>query len=222
MGLWDRSRRLGASRSVRHEGRHPRRDRKRRRRPPATCSTCPSSPFFQRHLAAAVGRNPPTRALRSLHAKRIACSRRLSRARRSSSKRSRAASSIRLLFFYCPGSLLEQEYNPNHPIAFGMPERWPVFFRHDQAYRLKPDFEITSEVVSKYPDEEDLVASGWLLGGELLRDQANVVAFGRREGKRRGAREPGRFSNANTGDVQVALQRACARTGGEAERFGAR
>jgi len=79
--------------------------------------------------------------------------------------------------FYCPGSLLEQEYNPNHPIAFGMPERWPVFFRHDQAYRLKPDFEIRSEVVSRYPDEEDLVASGWLLGGELLRDQASVVAF---------------------------------------------
>ncbi len=79
--------------------------------------------------------------------------------------------------FYCPGSLLEQEYDPRHPVAFGMPERWPVFFRHDQAYRLKPSFDIRAEVVSKYPDEDDLVASGWLLGGELLRDQANVVAF---------------------------------------------
>ena len=51
------------------------------------------------------------------------------------------------------------------------------FFRHDQAYRLKPSFDVRSDVVSKYPDEEDLVASGWLLGGELLRDQANVIAF---------------------------------------------
>ena len=79
--------------------------------------------------------------------------------------------------FYCPGSLLEQEYNVRHPVAFGMPARWPVFFRHDQAYRLKPSFDIRTDVVSKYPDEEDLVASGWLLGGELLRDQANVIAF---------------------------------------------
>ena len=79
--------------------------------------------------------------------------------------------------FYCPGSLLEHEYNVRHPVAFGMPTRWPVFFRHDQAYRLKPSFDVRSDVVSKYPDEEDLVASGWLLGGELLRDQANVIAF---------------------------------------------
>jgi len=79
--------------------------------------------------------------------------------------------------FYCPGSLLAQEYNVGHPVAFGMPARWPVFFRHDQAYRLKPSFDVRAEVVSKYPDEEDLVASGWLLGGELLRDHASVVAF---------------------------------------------
>ncbi len=79
--------------------------------------------------------------------------------------------------FYCPGSLLEQEYNVRHPVAFGMPARWPVFFRHDQAYRLKPSFDVRTDVVSKYPDEEDLVASGWLLGGELLRDQANTIAF---------------------------------------------
>ena len=79
--------------------------------------------------------------------------------------------------FYCPGSLLKQEFNPNHPVAFGMPERWPVFFRFDQAYRLTPSFDIAAETVSRYPDEADMVASGWLLGGELLRNQANVVAF---------------------------------------------
>ena len=79
--------------------------------------------------------------------------------------------------FYCPGSLLKQEFNPNHPVAFGMPERWPVFFRFDQAYRLTPSFDIVAETVSRYPDEADMVASGWLLGDELLRNQANVVAF---------------------------------------------
>ena len=79
--------------------------------------------------------------------------------------------------FYCPGSLLKQEFDPTHPVAFGMPERWPVFFRFDQAYRLTPSFDITAETVSLYPDEADMVASGWLLGDELLRNQANVVAF---------------------------------------------
>ena len=79
--------------------------------------------------------------------------------------------------FYCPGSLLKQEHNPNHPVAYGMPPNWPVFFRFDQAYRLTPSFDITAQVVSRYPDEEIMTVSGWLLGDELLSDQANVVSF---------------------------------------------
>lgn len=84
--------------------------------------------------------------------------------------------------FYGPGSLLDQELDVSHPVADGMPERWPVFFRHDQAYRLKPSFEVRAQVVTRYPDEGDLVESGWLLGGERLRDQANVVSFEVSEG----------------------------------------
>ena len=79
--------------------------------------------------------------------------------------------------FYSPGSLLKQEYNPRHPVGYGMPDTWPVFFRFDQAYRLKPSFDIAAKVISRYPDAKDMVASGWLLGDELLRDQANVVSF---------------------------------------------
>ena len=79
--------------------------------------------------------------------------------------------------FYCPGSLLKQEHNPNHPVGYGMPENWPVFFRFDQAYRLTPSFDITAAVVSRYPDDEVITQSGWLLGDELLRNQANVVSF---------------------------------------------
>ena len=79
--------------------------------------------------------------------------------------------------FYSPGTLLKQEYDPRHPVGFGMPERWPVFFRFDQAYRLTPSFDIRAETVSRYPDEADMVASGWLLGDEFLRNRANVVAF---------------------------------------------
>jgi hypothetical protein len=79
--------------------------------------------------------------------------------------------------FYCPGSLLQNEFNPSHPVAFGMPASWPIFFEGDQAYRLKPGFTIQSEVVSRYPARGPILQSGWLLGEDLLRDQANVVAF---------------------------------------------
>jgi hypothetical protein len=79
--------------------------------------------------------------------------------------------------FYCPGSLLQNEFNTQHPVAFGMPATWPIFFESDQAYRLKPAFGIQSEVVARYPREGRILQSGWLLGEDLLRDQANVVAF---------------------------------------------
>jgi hypothetical protein len=79
--------------------------------------------------------------------------------------------------FYCPGSLLQNEFNNAHPVGFGMPAAWPVFFESDQAYRLKPGFEIQSEVVARYPTRGPILQSGWLLGEDLLRDQANIVAF---------------------------------------------
>jgi hypothetical protein len=79
--------------------------------------------------------------------------------------------------FFCPGSLLRNEFDTGHPIAFGMPAEWPVFFRYDQAYRLKPSFGTQASVVSRYPTQGPIVASGWLLGEDMLRDQANVLAF---------------------------------------------
>jgi hypothetical protein len=78
--------------------------------------------------------------------------------------------------FYCPGSLLLNEFDPNHPIAWGMPEQWPIFFESDQAYRLRPGFGMEASVAARYP-REDILQSGWLLGEEYLRDQANVVSF---------------------------------------------
>jgi hypothetical protein len=78
--------------------------------------------------------------------------------------------------FYCPGSLLQNEFDTAHPVAFGMPASWPVFFETDQAYRLRPGFDVDAHVVARYP-RENILQSGWLLGEEYLRDQANVVAF---------------------------------------------
>jgi hypothetical protein len=79
--------------------------------------------------------------------------------------------------FFCPGSLLANEFDAAHPVGFGMPARWPVFFESDQAYRLTPGFDVRGEVVARYPASGPILESGWLLGEDLLRDQANVVAF---------------------------------------------
>jgi len=78
--------------------------------------------------------------------------------------------------FFCPGSLLQNEFDVNNPVAWGMPAEWPVFFEGDQAYRLRPGFGIETQVVSRYPTE-NVLQSGWLLGEEYLRDQANVLSF---------------------------------------------
>jgi hypothetical protein len=78
--------------------------------------------------------------------------------------------------FYSPGSLLLNEFDTNHPVAWGMPDAWPIFFRNDQAYRLRPDFDIKASVAARYPTDE-ILQSGWLLGEEYLRDQANVISF---------------------------------------------
>ena len=78
--------------------------------------------------------------------------------------------------FYCPGSLLANEFDINNPVAWGMAPSWPVFFESDQAYRLRPGFGIDAQVVSRYP-RSNVLQSGWLLGEEYLRDQANIVSF---------------------------------------------
>jgi hypothetical protein len=78
--------------------------------------------------------------------------------------------------FYCPGSLLANEFDVNNPVAWGMPASWPVFFEGDQAYRLRPGFGIETQVVSRYPTS-NILQSGWLLGEEYLRDQANILSF---------------------------------------------
>jgi hypothetical protein len=79
--------------------------------------------------------------------------------------------------FYCPGSLLQNDFDTKHPVGAGLPSSWPVFFESDQAYRLTPSFDFRAEVVARYPLRGPILRSGWLLGEDLLRDHANVIAF---------------------------------------------
>ena len=83
--------------------------------------------------------------------------------------------------FLAGGSLLHHDFDITHPVAWGMPESWPVWFYDTGAYELTDD--ATGEVVSEYPQDQDLLASGYLRGQEHLQGAANVVSFDVGEGQ---------------------------------------
>jgi hypothetical protein len=76
--------------------------------------------------------------------------------------------------FTTGGSLLHQEFDTDHPVAWGMPESWPVWLYDTQSWELTGD---AGQVVSNYPAEGDVLASGYLRGAEHIRGDANVVSF---------------------------------------------
>ena len=85
--------------------------------------------------------------------------------------------------FYCPGSLLQVEVDPAHPLSYGMGKTGVAFFRNSHTYNLIPDFESKNgRVVAKYPDRNPLL-SGWILGDELIRKKAAVVDIPHGEGR---------------------------------------
>ncbi|WP_395109707.1 M14 family zinc carboxypeptidase [Actinomadura sp. SCN-SB] len=75
--------------------------------------------------------------------------------------------------FSAPGALLRASYKPDVPAAWGMPEKWPVWFNQDAAYRVTGE----ATVASTYPGDGDLLASGYAHGTEALGGLANVVSF---------------------------------------------
>jgi hypothetical protein len=75
--------------------------------------------------------------------------------------------------FACPGSVLRMEFNPEHPVAYGMPEEAPAMYYQGTAFNVVPSFEGEApQVISKYP-EGDLLMSGYLRGERYL---ANKIA----------------------------------------------
>jgi hypothetical protein len=67
------------------------------------------------------------------------------------------------------------EFDPAHPLAYGMSPSAVGFFRNGLAYDLIPDFEAKhGQVVVKFPDRR-LLRSGWIVGEERIRRKAAVV-----------------------------------------------
>ncbi|MFE9863940.1 M14 family zinc carboxypeptidase [Streptomyces sp. NPDC005506] len=79
--------------------------------------------------------------------------------------------------FYCPGSLLSQEFDTNNPAAWGVPANNPVWFVSNDAYKLTSTSTYPVDVIAKYPDSGDQLQSGWLIGGEHLNAAVNGLSW---------------------------------------------
>jgi hypothetical protein len=85
--------------------------------------------------------------------------------------------------FFCPGSTLHALVDPCHPAAYGMPVESLIFFFSSPAFDIIPSDENHKyDVVLAYP-EDDILESGWLIGGEKLERKAAMVVAHHGEGK---------------------------------------
>lgn len=78
--------------------------------------------------------------------------------------------------FFCPGSILRIQVNPNHPLGYGMKAETMSFFSHSPVFNIIPSFQFKPEVVVKYP-KSDLLKSGYLIGEEKIANGAAVVTL---------------------------------------------
>jgi len=77
--------------------------------------------------------------------------------------------------FYSPGALLDAEVDLGHPLGFGMQPRQAVWFESGPAFR--PAFDRSGPApksVLRYPGR-DVLASGWLLGEEIIAARSAVM-----------------------------------------------
>ncbi len=70
--------------------------------------------------------------------------------------------------FYSPGSLLNVTVDTSSPLAFGVPREIAVWSEGS------PAFETSEPGVARFP-ERDILASGWLLGGERIAGKTALV-----------------------------------------------
>jgi hypothetical protein len=86
--------------------------------------------------------------------------------------------------FWCPGSTLRVKFDPNNPLAYGMPlQGLAVFLAGSQAYEIIPtDRNEKIDTVVTFADR-DILQSGWLLGEEIIARKAAMVSAQYGEGK---------------------------------------
>jgi len=78
--------------------------------------------------------------------------------------------------FFCPGSLLRLRVDNSHPLGYGMPEQAAAFYSSGfpLATAIPGTNDVDRRVVARYP-KDDLLLSGWIIGGRLLQGKPAVV-----------------------------------------------
>ncbi|HEX9945074.1 MAG TPA: M14 family metallopeptidase [Thermoanaerobaculia bacterium] len=81
--------------------------------------------------------------------------------------------------FHAPGSMLRIRLDTGHPLSYGMGAEEIAYFADSPAFQTSPpDARLERRVVATYPDDaDDILASGYLKGGERLEKKAAVVEY---------------------------------------------
>ena len=85
--------------------------------------------------------------------------------------------------FACPGSVLRMEFDPKHPVAYGMPEEAPGMFYQSTAFDILSSFGEKQPVAVVRYAGGDLLMSGYLLGQKYLQKKTAVVEVPLGKGK---------------------------------------
>jgi hypothetical protein len=86
--------------------------------------------------------------------------------------------------FVCSGSILRMEFDPSHPLAYGMPKEGAAVFSDSCAFDIMPSFEAKKEPksVAKYA-AENLLMSGWIYGEKLIQKKSSILNIPYGKGK---------------------------------------
>lgn len=86
--------------------------------------------------------------------------------------------------FVCEGSILRMEFDPTHPVAFGMEKEAGTVFDNSCAFEIMPSFEAKKEPISvaKYPGENPLL-SGWIFGEKFIQQKSSLLVVPFKKGK---------------------------------------
>ncbi|MEK7830283.1 MAG: peptidase M14 family protein, partial [Acidobacteriota bacterium] len=75
--------------------------------------------------------------------------------------------------FYCPGSILRTQLDTSSNLSFGMEKESIAWFEGSPAFEVTDPASV--KVIAKYPDGENPLLSGWILGDKLIRGKAAMI-----------------------------------------------
>ncbi len=86
--------------------------------------------------------------------------------------------------FYCPGSFLKINLIQDHHLTYGMPAEIGVFHRNSPVFSTSiPSFGMDRRVIGLFPEDEDILLSGFAENEELLERQPAIVQLSKGKGE---------------------------------------